>query len=235
MQGTYRIEYGYDHNSDICEYRKPHICVSGRTEHKADELNRYGKRDIFIYYTHTFAGYSYCPGDTAWAVVHDNDIGSLDSGIRAECTHSDADIRAGKHGSVVYSVADKSNRTVLAKHILYDSDLVGGHERTYRSVDTELRADLLCGLVAVARQHYRIGNAECVKVCDSLLSIGLDYILDKDMACILALESDMNDRSGMMALEIFNAELAHQLIVADSDSCTVNKSCNSFSAMLGYV
>ena len=55
------------------------------------------------------------------------------------------------------------------------------------------------------------------------------------MTCILALESDMNDRSGMMALEIINAELAHQLVVSDSDSCTVNKSCNSFSAKLGYV
>ena len=96
-QGADRVENGYYHNADVCEYRGPHVGHTESDEQQAAEFDDQREADVLIYYADALAGYFDRLCDLERIVVHEHNVGSLDSGVGAHGTHRNADVRAAEN------------------------------------------------------------------------------------------------------------------------------------------
>ena len=98
-QGADRVENGYYHNADVCEYRDPHVGHTESDEQQAAEFDDQREADVLVYDADALAGYFDRLCDLERIVVHEHNVGSLDSGVGAHGAHRNADVRAAENRS----------------------------------------------------------------------------------------------------------------------------------------
>ena len=72
-------------------------------------------------------------------------------------------------------------------------------------------------LLAVTRKHNRLLHTQLLKGSDSLSTVGLDLVVDDDMARILAVDGDVDDGAHVMTVVPFGADAVHHLCVAHAN------------------
>ena len=119
-------------------------------------------------------------GNVAQAALHQHHICRIYGNVRT-CAYGNADIRTGKSGSVVYSVANHSDLALV--HQLSDNAFlsVGKHACDYL-INACLSADSGSGLFIVAREHYHT-DAHIFKLSYRLRAVLLDNVRHGYNAC----------------------------------------------------
>ena len=74
-QGADRVENGYYHNADVCEYRGPHVGHTESDKQQAAEFDDQREHDVLLDDADALAGDADGLGDLERVVVHQNDVG----------------------------------------------------------------------------------------------------------------------------------------------------------------
>ena len=102
-----RIQHGDDHDADICENRRPHVCNTDCSENQTHRLDRKSEHNIFVDNTQTFPGNTDRKRELHRVVIHQDNIRSLDCRIGTERTHGNTDVRSGEHRRIIDAVTDE--------------------------------------------------------------------------------------------------------------------------------
>ena len=220
VQDAHRVEDGDDGNTDVGKDGCPHIRDAERTENEDKPFDAEGKNDVLIHDGKRSFGDTDRGGDLLGIVIHENDIGGFDRRIRSDGTHRNADIRAGKHGSIVDAVADEGKRLMLGfcfEKCFRMCDLIGGKKLRVYLVDPECARDCTSDEAAVARKHDGPMNADGFQRSDRSLCVCLDRVGNDDRSEIYVVYSDIDDRAEISGGDIRNAFALHQPFAADEN------------------
>ena len=127
-----------DRHAHVAEDGEPHVGQAQRREHEDEHLHADGKDDVLPHDAHGLSRHAHRRGDLGGAVVHEDDVGGLDGGVRAHRPHGDAHVRAGEDRRVVDAVAHEGEPAALAllrEQPLHLRDLVLRMDDFARCVD----------------------------------------------------------------------------------------------------
>ena len=234
VHGAHGVEDGDRRHAHVAEDREPHVRDADRRQREDEHLDADGEHDVLVHDAHGLARYADGAGDVARLVVHEDDVRGLDGGVRAHGAHGDAHIGAGEHGGVVDAVAHEGEVAAGgvedALHLL---DLVAGQQLGVVFVQAEFCCDGARHLLAVAGEHNAAIDARGVQIADGLLGIVLHHIGDDDMAGIRAVDGDVQDGAGELAVMPIRAVGGHQLVVAHEHHVLIDGGLDSVAGFLG--
>ena len=102
-------------------------------------------------------------------------------------------------------------------------------------VNPKLLRNSGCYRSGIACQHDGSGNAGAMEGINGLFGCGFDYIGDDDVAGICAVNCNMHNCAGQMAVKMADAERGHQLAVAGGDLLSVYHSGDAVAADFHHV
>ena len=234
-QSADRVENGYYHNADVCEYRGPHVGQAKSDEQQAAEFDDQRETDVFVYDSDALAGNldRFC--DLERVVIHQYDIGSLNGGVGTHSAHSNTDISSAKNRCVVDAVADEGELSAAAvgREQPFDLlDLAGRKQFAVHLVNAELGCDGVGDLLHVTGEHNGLLNARMLQVCNGLLGVRLDDIGDDDVSGVLAVKRHMDYCADAAAVLVGDVQLLHELVVAGGDLNSIYLGDNAVTADL---
>ena len=71
--------------------------------------------------------------------------------------------------------------------------------------------------LAIASEHDGLRNAKCLQLNNGLRTVGLDLVVDNNMACILTINRHMDDSTDVMTVVPLRPNGIHHLRVAHAD------------------
>ena len=83
IEGAGRIQDSEDHDADIGEDGRPHIGDTQSTQQQAGRLDGQSKDDVLVDDALGAAGNAHGEGDLGRVVIHQDDVGGLNGGVRA--------------------------------------------------------------------------------------------------------------------------------------------------------
>ena len=113
IQHAHGVHDRDDGNADIGKDCRPHTDDTECAEDQDETFDTEGEYDILIDDGERVFGDTDGGCDLFRVVIHEDDIGGFDRRIRADRAHRDADIRTGKHGSIIDAVSDECKRFVF--------------------------------------------------------------------------------------------------------------------------
>lgn len=122
-------------------------------------------------------------------VVHNDDVGSLDSRFGTGGAHSNADVGAPEDGRVIDTVADE-NRGSSFSDSLEAVKLVGWQHFSINMVDAELVADVFRDGVFVAGEHIS-DEAAIFEFLDSFGGAGFDLVGDGNRSDVFVVDMEV--------------------------------------------
>ena len=162
IEGAGRIQDSEDHDTDIGEDGRPHVGDTQSTQQQAGCLDGQSKDDVLVDDALGAAGNAHGEGDLGRVVIHQDDVGGLNGGVRAQSTHGDAHIHTGEDRGVVDAVAHEGQHLfgfLGGQELLDLVHLIAGQQAGVVLVDAQLCRDSLCHRLCVAGKHDGLADA----------------------------------------------------------------------------
>ena len=107
--------------------------------------------------------------------------------------------------------------------------LIGWHEFGVKLIYMKCLRYMLSHFLSVAGEHDRAFDAQLLEFVDAFNAIVLDMVVDDDVACILSVDSHMDDSADMMAWMPLCTYGFHHALIAHTDDVVLNLCANALS------
>ena len=102
-------------------------------------------------------------------------------------------------------------------------------------VDAELLGHRAGHFGAVAGKHDRFAHACSMKPFDGLCGIFFHHVGDDDVADVISVDRNVQDRARKLAIMVIRAVCVHEFVVADQHHVLVDHGCHAVARFLAHV